>query len=185
MKLFGGTSAVTKNRLRNFRIWVIIRHKFTVMPPSTLRGLKRSPLTRSQFSLIGKLRITLLGYCRPSRLSRYTLIGETMSPLARRLFRKLRELIAPRGLVIASVVGGLALGLSTLSGMLQNPRPLDTRAEIQRTMLHNRVQRVRDALQTAEEAPVDRTISSRLAQWYNWGNWPNGWYNYWPNWPNR
>jgi hypothetical protein len=102
-----------------------------------------------------------------------------------RLFRKLCEIIAWRRLAVATIVGGLALGLSVLAGVLQGTRAPDGRVEIQRKVLHDRVQRVRDALQTTEGAPVDRVVGSRLAQWYNWGNWPNGWKNYWNNWPNR
>ncbi len=101
-----------------------------------------------------------------------------MSRQAMNLFRKLCEVFALRRLAITSIVGGLALGLLALAGMLQSPRPPDAPTEIQRKELHSRVQRVRDALHTAEGAPADHVIGSRLAQWYNWGNWSNGWNKY-------
>jgi hypothetical protein len=101
------------------------------------------------------------------------------------LFGKLRKVLARRRVVVASVVGGLALGLSALAGMIQSPHLPKTRVDIQREVLHNRVQQVRDALQTAEGAPVDSAIGTQLAQWYNWRNWPNGWRNYWNKWRNR
>jgi hypothetical protein len=85
------------------------------------------------------------------------------------LFRKLCEGIARRRHALTSIIGGIALGLSALAGMLQSSRPPDAQIEIQRKELHGRVQRVRDALHTAEAAPVDRVIGSRLAQWFNWG----------------
>jgi hypothetical protein len=85
-------------------------------------------------------------------------------------FGTLRKLIARRWLVMVSVVGGLALGLSALVGMLQSALPPHRPAEIQRHVLHDRVQRVREALHMADGVPGDHVASSRLAQWYNWGN---------------
>jgi hypothetical protein len=101
-----------------------------------------------------------------------------MSRQAMGLFRKLCEVIARRRVAIMSVIGGLALGLSALTSLLQSPRPPEAPIEIQRKELHGRVQRVRDALHTVEGTPVDRVVGSRLAQWYNWGNWSNGWNKY-------
>jgi hypothetical protein len=115
-----------------------------------------------------------------------------MSHLLMTLFGKLRKVMAQRWLGVTSVVGGLALGLSALGGMFQSPHPSDTHVEIQRKALHDRVQWVRDALQTDEGAPVDRVVRSRLAQWYNWTDgwnnwrkWSNGWNNYWNNSSNK
>ena len=107
--------------------------------------------------------------------------GAAMSCQAKSLFRKLGQVITPRRLALTSVIGGLAVGLSALVSMLPSVHPLDASIEIRRTELHNRVQRVRDALHTAEGAPMDRGISGRLAQWYNWGNTPRPgepWRNY-------
>jgi len=80
------------------------------------------------------------------------------------------------------ILGGLAF---SLVGMFQSASLPDTQVEIQRKALHDRVQKVRDALQTTQDVPADLGVRSRLAQWYNWNNWPNGWSNYWNNWSNR
>jgi hypothetical protein len=95
-----------------------------------------------------------------------------MSRQALSLFRKLCEVIALRRPAVTSIIGGLALGLSALAGMLQSPRPLDTHIEIQRKELHGRVQRVRNALHTTEGTLLDGVRSSHLVQWYNWGKGP-------------
>jgi hypothetical protein len=107
--------------------------------------------------------------------------GGSMSRLAMRLFGKLYVVIVRKWRIGVSMVGGLALGLSALAGMLQSfqsSHPLDARIEIHRQTLYKRVQRVRDALQTTERASMDRTEEFQVAQWYNWGNWQNGWNKY-------
>ena len=82
-------------------------------------------------------------------------------------FGTLRKFVARRWAVTVGVMGGRALGLTALAGMLQSIIPLHRPVEIPTYshVLHDRVQRVREALHTADEAPVDRVIGSRLAHW--------------------
>jgi hypothetical protein len=62
-------------------------------------------------------------------------------------------------------------------------RPTETAHQVDvttdRTILRDRVERVRAALRDGE--PMEAGRRRHFTQWYNWNNWNNGWNN-WANW---
>jgi hypothetical protein len=79
----------------------------------------------------------------------------------------------------------LLMFFGLISSLLLSSPPASASINIERRLLEQRVNAVRESLTADPASQVsDRETSSagKLAQWMNWPNWPN-WGN-WPNWPN-
>lgn len=79
-----------------------------------------------------------------------------------------------------AVLGGTAALVGASPAVDARPTAAGDPAEVttDRTVLQDRVARIRAALRPGEPPETGRR---HFTQWYNWNNWNNGWNN-WGNW---